>query len=411
MNDLAWIVKSLTRWPRATGHARLGLGTRWWSVSIPHSGVVAVPVILLGGTTQEQLENATESIRSTIGCARVTVHSSLQYGDRAVVTLYRRAIPEVTPYPLELLEPDGLLPPSAFRPLPLGVNSAGEMVSIPLFDPVVGASSLLVASVPGGGKSALLRTVLTGFAPTVASIFMIDPAGGAEGHLWRGRLSELVDSLEPEPTQRILGNVLELVERRSRLRGLGVSVTDFIPVVLVIDELAQLGGAGDKKSQDLIRATLHRIVALARKSAVAVVGATQRTTSTSIDTATKSLFDWRIAFAHPDDRFGSESILGSGRYEAARLSKSDKGVGYITNGGVPELFRAYWVEPELVEFLCEDIKTYTFRELEAWDKALGREIANKVNEVNANAERPPGSAGGQSGEAGLVHRRRGEDAS
>ena len=148
----------------------------------------------------------------------------------------------------------------------------------------------------------------------------------------------------------------------------------FTPVVLVCDELAELAAAGTPKEQEEARAALRRIVALGRKAAVSVVLATQRTTSTSIDVTTRSLVAWRLALAHPDDLHGSEALLGPGRREAALLTKTDVGVGYLTNGGTPTMVRVFHIAAEQVSTVAAGCVSPSLDDLTLWEMASLREL-------------------------------------
>jgi hypothetical protein len=177
-------------------------------------------------------------------------------------------------------------------------------------------------------------------------MLMIDPTGGAETAHWAARCSHVVTSAEAGETVRLLSELLALIERRGELLGRGLDRTALTPVVLICDELAELAAAGNPKEQEHARTMLRRICAMGRKANVAVLMATQRTTATTIDVGTRSLATWRLALAHPDDRHGSEALLGAGRYEAAGLTTGDVGLGFLTNGGPPRMVRVFALTPD-----------------------------------------------------------------
>lgn len=296
------------------------------------------------------VERASPSLASVFGCARVEVEHDASRSDRCVVVFHRLRLPAFASFPVEGLALDGLLPQSSTMPLPLGVDANGDAVALPLFTSV-GGTTLLVGGIPGTGKTGAVRTLLCGLAPTTASVFVIDPTGGAEASRWSSRLSAVVADADPGRTCDLLGELLALVVRRGEVLGAGGVTTMFPPVVLVCDELAELAAAGTSKQQDDARSLLRRLVALGRKTNVSCILATQRTTSTSIDVTTRSLAGWRLALPHPDDATGSEALLGPGRRQAADLSRDDVGAGFLTNGGPPRLIRVFESTDQLVEAL------------------------------------------------------------
>ena len=181
-------------------------------------------------------------------------------------------------------------------------------------------------------------------------------------------------SAEPAPTLELLHSVQDLIVRRGELIGAGSPLSLLNPLVLVVDELAELSGAGTPKQQDEARTALRRIVALGRKANVAVVMGTQRTTATSIDVTTRSLVAWRLALAHPDDVHGSEALLGSGRRDAATLTKADAGAGFLTNGGPPTLVRVFGLPSDEVHELSRTGIGLDFTALRSWDDTGLREL-------------------------------------
>lgn len=329
---------------------------------------------LQGGTTYDDVAGAAERIRSLYRCARVEVIADAEQGNRAEVALRWLTWPDARHYSTAGSTTHSLVPPRATAPLPIGLDLNGETVSLALFDPTVGGTSLLIGGVPGSGKTTALRVVLAGLAQTPAHLVLIDPTGGAEAGLWRPRLSALVVDADAGATAEVLQQVLAIVERRGKMLSEGARPGDLSPVVLVCDELAELGAAGTSKQQDEVRTLLRRVTALGRKTNIACVFATQRTTATSIDVTTRSLVAWRLALAHPGDRYGSEALLGPGRYGASELPKERRGLGYLTDGGEPRLIQVLHLEPTDIPLYLNPGLGRPLQEVALWDEVLAREL-------------------------------------
>jgi hypothetical protein len=366
----------LVRWPQAAAATGLDATVRLGRIrSGRRSSLAALPLRLRAGTTVADVERASGSLASVFGCARVVVEPDSERSDRCVVVFHRLRLPRFSPYPVDGLALDGLLPQSSTMPLPLGVDANDDTVALPLFTDV-GGTTLLIGGIPGTGKTAALRALLCGLAPTTASVFVIDPTGGAEALRWSGRLSAVVTDADPVRTCALLGQLLALVVRRGEVLGAGGETTMFPPVVLVCDELAELAAAGTSKQQDDARSLLRRLVALGRKTNVSCILSTQRTTSTSIDVTTRSLAGWRLALPHPDDATGSEALLGPGRRQAADLSRDDVGAGFLTNGGPPRLIRIFEATDGHVEALRTAGSGLSLCELEHLDSVALRELTS-----------------------------------
>lgn len=329
---------------------------------------------LESGTTSGDLAAASERIRSHYGCARADVLPNARYGHRVQLVLRWTSQPELLRYVRAFPPSSSLVPTSSTAALPLGVDLDGEPVSVGLFHPTVGGSSLLIGGVPGTGKTTALRVVLAGLAQTSAAIVVIDPTGGAEASLWAPRLGGAVLDADSAPTSELLQQVLSIIERRGRLLAAGVALGHLLPIVLVCDELAELGAAGSSKQQDEVRTLLRRITALGRKANVACVFATQRTTANSIDVTTRSLVAWRLALAHPGDRYGSEALLGPSRFAASELPKAARGLGYLTDGGEPRLLQVFDLAASEVPLYLFPGLCRSLDEVASWDEALGREL-------------------------------------
>lgn len=361
------------RWPTTARRLGLDAQIRWLHCHDVRNGV-SLSLHLTKGSTAHDVAASVERLRSSYRCAIVEVAADPMRGDRATVSLRWAAHPIPERY-ASLASPGGVVPPRATEPLPLGTDLDGRVVSVELFDPIVGGSSLLVGGVPGSGKTTALRVILAGLSRTPVTMVVIDPTGGAEAMNWSARLSTVVSDAEPAPAAELLNRLLRIIEQRGVLVSAGVVPGALHPIVLVCDEVAELGAAGTARQQDDVRSLLRRVTALGRKANVAVVLATQRTTASSIDVTTRSLVASRLALAHPGDRYGSEALLGPGRYEAADLPKAARGLGYLSDGGHPQLLQVLGLDvAEVPSHVWPGLRR-ELDEVEAWDDVLRRELS------------------------------------
>lgn len=368
---------------RAIGFARairwrevatqLGLASRVeWSKVVTTESAVAIALRLQDGTTVDDIEKALGRVCSLYRCSDAKVERSHHRQDMVRLWLYFSQLDQHILYPF--VQSDSIVPPRETLEIPLGVGLNGKTIGVRLFDRGIGGSSLLIGGVPGCGKTNALRVVMMGLAQTPTTLLLIDPTGGAEAHLWSHRVSASVVTGDAHETAELLDSVLRLISRRGQLLGRGISRDDLLPVCLVCDELAELGAASTPKEQEQVRAQLRRVVSLGRKANVACVFATQRTTSASIDVTTRSLVAKRLALPHPGDPHGSEALLGPGRYEAARLSARDRGLGYLSDGGEPHLLRVFALpEADVANSALGPVGS-SLRDLELWDAVLARSL-------------------------------------
>ncbi len=359
------------RWENISKQVGVSARVQWSHLEIV-GNAVALPLLLLGGCTSDDIERVLPRVCALYKCADGRLERSRDRMNSVRVWLYFSNLQNFVPY--TPLSGSRVVPPSVSTPLPLGVGLDGVEQSVRLFDQSVGGSSLLVGGVPGSGKTNALRVVMAGLAMTPATVVLIDPTGGAEAHLWQSRLAASVLSGEADETRELLEEVLKLITRRGHLLGRGVPRHDLLPLCLVCDELAELGSASGAKEQEQVRAMLRRIVSLGRKANVACVFATQRTTAASIDVTTRSLVAQRLALPHPGDSHGSEALLGPGRYEAAKLSVRDRGLGYFSDGGEPKLIKVYGLPETDVREYTKNAIGPSLSALEAWDDVLARSV-------------------------------------
>jgi len=359
------------RWRQVS--TALGIASRVeWSEVSTTSSAIGISLTLLEGTTAEDVEKALGRVCSLYRCAGGKVERSHHRQDKVRLWLYFAQLDQHIDYPFG--RSNSIVPPRETLEIPLGVGLSGETVGVRLFDRGIGGSSLLIGGVPGSGKTNALRVVMMGLSQTPTTLLLVDPTGGAEAHLWSRRVSASVVTGDAGETAEMLDSVLRLISRRGNLLGRGISRDDLLPVCLVCDELAELGAASTPKEQEQVRAQLRRVVSLGRKANVACVFATQRTTAASIDVTTRSLVAKRLALPHPGDPHGSEALLGPGKYDAARLSAGDRGLGYLSDGGEPQLLRVFALSEADVAHRAAGPTGPSLEDLEFWDDVLARSL-------------------------------------
>lgn len=227
-------------------------------------------------------------------------------------------------------------------PVPLGLNEDGDVALVNLWQ-----SSALLGGSPGTGKSAAMQVLISGAALDPATdLRVIDAKRGAELGMWRTRASAFASD-EVEAVQ-VLTDTLGEIERRYRamqsagLRKVAYGDQRFPPVVLVVDELAEVTGTGTKESK-AAGETLRRIVALGRAAGVTVIAATQKPDSTVVPTGLRDLFRYRLGL-RCGARGQAETIAAEVALELCAIPADAPGTGYLlADSGKYTRMRCYYL--------------------------------------------------------------------
>ena len=221
---------------------------------------------------------------------------------------------------------------SMFDPVYLGIDEAGLPVYVPMM-----YNNLLLAGVPGAGKSVALSLVVAHGALSQDCRLCLIDGKQVELGLWR-EVADVFVGPDLEHAIRTLRRVQTVMDnryaylmsrqRRKVERGDGMNA-----ILLVLDEIAYFSATiGDKPTRETFSALLRDIVARGRAVAIIVVAATQRPTADIIPTSLRDIFSWRFAGRCTND-ISSDVILGHGwatrGYSAATISPTDQGVGWL----------------------------------------------------------------------------------
>jgi len=198
--------------------------------------------------------------------------------------------------------------------LPVGVDGAGRPVALPLRN----LGNVLVAGLPGSGKSELLASMLAGLLRQDASggrvqVAMVDTKLVSFGNLPPLAALYAPPALEIEDAHALVWRLVEEVRRRFQLlQAAGVrSIEEYqarsgeaLPyVVTVIDELADMTADHDRRRASAFSAAAMEIGRKGRAAGVALVMATQRPSADVIPSSLRNLAGAAVAFrlARADD--------------------------------------------------------------------------------------------------------------
>lgn len=339
-------------WPSVAAEVGL-VGTRCVGARTTRLGWEVV-LRLTPPATQSSVERHADAVATALGLARVRATPDPARADRIHLALDLFGSLGVVPYPTDTRRV--WTPDSAAWPVPLGVDDDGNEVTVFLF-----GSSVLIGGSPGAGKSTAIRALLAGLArQRDTALVGLDPKR-VELTPWRDRLTHLVVGNEPEPTLVLLRTLVAEVQRRAILMAASGVVTlrpsAAMPViVLVVDEWAELAAEGTAKQRNEAQELLRRFVSLGRAVGCSAILATQRPTSDSIDTGTRSLLAHRLAL-RCGDRWQSESILGQGLAEASHIPLASPGYGLLTDGGPLRGVQVYDLPPDRIpEVACAGLR-------------------------------------------------------
>jgi S-DNA-T family DNA segregation ATPase FtsK/SpoIIIE len=333
-------------WPMVVDQIGLD-GTKLVAVSETALGH-AIQLELQPTNSVARVEMMSDRLAVAFGIARVRVLADPKYAHRVTVMLDQRLSVGSIPYVSEY-NPVGL-PLDPLRSIPIGLNDSGDVVASSFF-----GQSVLIGGNPGSGKSVATRVILAGLAASRnVCLVGIDPKY-AELSMWRPRFSRLALGNEVEPTANILNELLsEVHQRATNLSTTGTATlrpTAANPwIVLVIDEWAELGAAGDVKQRAHINGLLRRYLSLGRAVGCTALLVTQRPTNDSIDVGTRALTTHRFALKC-GDRHQAEAILGVGAYTPDQLVSAVPGRALYSDGGQSSVVQFFNVTDEILPSL------------------------------------------------------------
>lgn len=272
-------------------------------------------------------------------------------------------LPHPQPEILPLLPALAELPPAPVERLPflVGKTPAGQTVIADLAE----LPHLLVAGSTGSGKTIFLYSLLVSLihchGPQTLSLLLIDPKQTDfvyfEGlpHLLGGQVvieaKAAIGWLDQLTTETLEARSQQLRAARCR------DIHDYndrhpdaplAPIVVVIDEYADLVQVLDKPGRQEFERRLVRLAQRARNVGIHLVIATQRPSADIVTTSLKTNLPARVAFrlpAHHDsmtilDQAGAENLLGRGDMLFA-----------LSQGNVKRLQGFYMSSDELIEYL------------------------------------------------------------
>lgn len=232
----------------------------------------------------------------------------------------RNAIAEalrVAPDDLEMRYDDGLILDIITQPMPskvpyrsgtayrvcIGVNKRGEPRHYDFDGPY---PHLLIAGISGGGKSVMLRSILTSLAEGPApDLYLCDLKGGVELGIFRGLACVKGFATELSEVLRVATEIeAEMKRRYGVMAANGSQSWAGDKAVLVVDELADFKvrpGDPDRSVKAAIKTKLTNLSAKGRAAGVVIVLATQRPSADVVDGLIKTNIAASICFRTRDD--------------------------------------------------------------------------------------------------------------
>ncbi|NNN08384.1 MAG: hypothetical protein HKL85_04220 [Acidimicrobiaceae bacterium] len=349
MSVRRWLMQRLPlviSWPLVA--EQIGLhGTRVTAVTETALGH-AIELELQPNNSVVRVGMMADQLAVAFGIARVRVLADPLYSHRVTVLLDQQLSIGSVPYQPEH-NPVGL-PLNPLRAMPIGLDDNGDEVAASFY-----GQSILIGGNPGSGKSVAMRVILAGLAASRnVCLVGIDPKH-AELSMWRPRFTQLVLGNEVEPTASLLTELLAEVQRRAEYLATAQTATlqptnEHPWIVLVIDEWAELGAAGDAKQRTHIEALLRRYLSLGRAVGCTALLITQRPTSDSVNPGTRALTTHRFALKC-GDRYQAEAILGVGTYVPDQLVSGAPGRALWSDGGPATALQFYNLADEQISGL------------------------------------------------------------
>ena len=243
-----------------------------------------------------------------------------------------------------------------WRPIPVGINENGEIVSITLPE-----RNLLLGGVPDAGKSVAMSQVIAAAAldPNV-HIWLIDWKG-VELQEWEGCATQVAQSpAEAIALCRRLAQVMKQSYEHMREAGakkVHPSLEEVSLHCLFIDELSPYTDGANKSENNEMTSLLTDLVGRGRAAGIMTCAATQKPEASVVPTKLRDLFVYRWAMRCMTPE-ASDTILGRGwasrGYSAVDISDSKPGIGYLlSEGKLPVRTRSFYLQDVELRSLAE----------------------------------------------------------
>jgi S-DNA-T family DNA segregation ATPase FtsK/SpoIIIE len=250
-----------------------------------------------------------------------------------------------------------------WAPVPMAVSERGDVMAVEWFE-----KTALFGGEPGAGKSAAANNpLLAASLDVTADFYLADGKGGFDLAPFEP-IAQMIDTDgDPDQLLAILRHVWEVVLPELKQTVKDHSVRKFSEAlaakdkrvrftILYIDEWASYMAAASPEQQKELERLLRLITQQGRAYAVIVIAATQKPDSNAVPTGIRDILStrWAGRCMTPE---ASDTILGKGRasagYNAQRILKSQRGVGYLQTGETsePVLTQSYFYTDEEVELI------------------------------------------------------------
>jgi S-DNA-T family DNA segregation ATPase FtsK/SpoIIIE len=339
------------------------IGPEIEEVDLLGNGVERLTLSLPPGFSLEMIEREAPRIAVLFLAAQALVERVSGTSYRVNVTLlYGSGVPDAGDNPLMGVPAGSLVPTDA---IPVGRDVTGSIVGLTLFE-----RSFLLGGSPGSGKSVLMQQLVAGAALMAdAALWLIDPKGGAELGFWSKRAARIATVKTTDATQalRLLEDLVAEMDTRyeqlvtqGRRKLLPGAETPLI--VLVVEELAALLQAGDKKEQDRMRLLLRDVVQRGRAAAICPILVTQFPKSDVLDTTIRNQLSTRVALrcgrSAQSDTILGEDMSKSGA-DASLLPTDAPGAGFVVGetDATARLFRAFFLSDDELRHVARRAST------------------------------------------------------
>lgn len=251
--------------------------------------LVGLPTGLASQKVIDQKQAIAEALRVSIDDIEMSYRN-----DGLVIDIFTQPMPEKVPY----VRSDD---PDSYKAL-IGVTRRGEERYYDFNGPY---PHLLIAGISGGGKSVILRSILTTLVTGPRpELYLCDLKGGVELGMFRN-LKNIAGFATTLEEMRVISYAIENeMKRRYAVMAANDSQEwSGNKAILVMDELADLksrAGDPDAKLKSEIKGILTRLSAKGRAAGVIIVLATQRPSADIVDGLIKTNIAASVCFRTRD---------------------------------------------------------------------------------------------------------------